>query len=305
MNELNQTHTHCFGKRPTWQRSYIAKLLHNRAVLGEYRPRSYRKETGDVIPDYYPRVIDDDVFYRVQAVLSGRKRVSGPRAGVRNLFSGLIFDSRDGSPMVVLNKGKGKYGGLRLVSGNSRDGSGPKYVSLPHDRFERAFLGHMSTLKPEDIMPNDNRQATLADALQAEEGRLADIDKKIAEVSKAMLTNNLDTLLTVARQLEEEKRELHGHIEHLKGELSHNVNTSLVDGQNIIELLEGTKGEELIGLRLRLREAIRGVVERIEINPEDKNGVVRYRGGTFRWFMFAGQYLAVGGPFSGTFAMPS
>lgn len=62
-------------KKPSvgWQTSSVAKIVQNRAVLGEYQPHSgthrarNRKPAGDPIPDYYPQIMDSDMFWRAQA----------------------------------------------------------------------------------------------------------------------------------------------------------------------------------------------------------------------------------------------
>lgn len=99
------------GKRVAkkWHASYIQKILHNPAAIGEFRPHLYeyrpdpsdpseriqvRRPTGEVFKDYYPAVIDLATFQRVQT--SNRQAARGAAGGkikqrVSNLFPGLIF----------------------------------------------------------------------------------------------------------------------------------------------------------------------------------------------------------------------
>ena len=58
-----------------WHRSYIAKIATNPAVVGIFVPhevqhgeggRKYRKPL-QAVPHYYPTVVEDDLFHRVQA----------------------------------------------------------------------------------------------------------------------------------------------------------------------------------------------------------------------------------------------
>ena len=88
------------GRADSWHRSYVLKILRNRAVLGEYQPhRGHgavgRQPIGKPIPDYYPAVIEAELFYRVQAALKSRRLMRG-RTGklVANLFTGLLHDAR-------------------------------------------------------------------------------------------------------------------------------------------------------------------------------------------------------------------
>ncbi len=87
-----------------WGISSLLFLLRSRSVIGEFQPhkgygsRKDRIPQGDPMPDYYPAVIDDKLFYKVQSGLNRRIRshVGKPGANVPNLFTGLIHDARDG-----------------------------------------------------------------------------------------------------------------------------------------------------------------------------------------------------------------
>lgn len=69
-----------------WHASAVAKILQNRAVLGEYQPGkgshksgNYRPD-GDPIPNYYPRIIDDETFWQAKAASQRRRTgAAGPR----------------------------------------------------------------------------------------------------------------------------------------------------------------------------------------------------------------------------------
>lgn len=54
--KFNKERIPTWGRRkdssPVWENSYIRKIVRNRAVLGEYNG----------IPDYFPRVIEDDLW---------------------------------------------------------------------------------------------------------------------------------------------------------------------------------------------------------------------------------------------------
>ena len=55
----------------SWQASFIGLLLSDRRVLGEhqcYADKSKVKPLGDVMLDYFPRIIDEATFNRVQTV---------------------------------------------------------------------------------------------------------------------------------------------------------------------------------------------------------------------------------------------
>ena len=78
-----------------WEHTGVSRLLRDRRVLGEWQP--YRvingnpSPDGDPVPEYFPRVIDDEQWLQVQAALSSRtgpKRIRGIHA---DIFAGLLY----------------------------------------------------------------------------------------------------------------------------------------------------------------------------------------------------------------------
>src|SRR5262249_28111224 len=75
-----------------WQPPQIQSMLRNRSVLGEYQPhvgtcakkgvKATRKPSGDPIKGYFPAVIEEATFYRVQHALDSRRKGGGPITGV-------------------------------------------------------------------------------------------------------------------------------------------------------------------------------------------------------------------------------
>jgi len=81
-----------FGASAMWYPSYIAKVINNRAVLGEYQPKQNKIPVGDPITDYYPAIISEDDFYKAQAIKKSKAPyiVSGRKGkNFTNLFTGM------------------------------------------------------------------------------------------------------------------------------------------------------------------------------------------------------------------------
>lgn len=100
-----------------WGRTRITRILADRQVTGEYQPMSRtdgeRVPAGGPWPDYYPRVIDQDLFERVSAMATTRQSPAGRKSRtVANLFSSLLR-CRCGSPMMfeLRRKAGAKYHG--------------------------------------------------------------------------------------------------------------------------------------------------------------------------------------------------
>ncbi|MBV8276104.1 MAG: recombinase family protein [Verrucomicrobia bacterium] len=98
------------GKRNNgkWIQSYIHKILNNRAALGEYQPRKASKLDGDARLNFFPAVIDHALFQRAQEALASRRtnKLYGRTGKISNLFTSLIFETSDNSPLYYVDKGR-------------------------------------------------------------------------------------------------------------------------------------------------------------------------------------------------------
>lgn len=94
-------------------------LLSNRKLIGEHSPQKIhydesgqlkRKDEGDSIPNYYPSVVDEKLFYQVQEVIKSRKPFAGRYSNQRyNVFRDLIFCKWCGGTIRYMNKGERDY----------------------------------------------------------------------------------------------------------------------------------------------------------------------------------------------------
>lgn len=101
----------------TWHTSTVGRLLHNRAVLGEYQPfrtehvkvkdqgdKKIRVTVGEPINGYYPTIIDETTFLRAQAKTGRSGRFPGRRdASLKNWLQG-ILKCNCGASFVRKNK---------------------------------------------------------------------------------------------------------------------------------------------------------------------------------------------------------
>lgn len=109
---LNRDAVATFGRAEGWHASYVQKILRNPAVIGELHPArkargSRREATGDVVPDYFPEVIDADLYRKAMRAMGERSRgFSGRGRRLVNLFSGLARCGSCGSRMTFRGKGR-------------------------------------------------------------------------------------------------------------------------------------------------------------------------------------------------------
>jgi hypothetical protein len=147
---LNETGVPTFGgignqrRAEQWNRSYVKKLLSNRAVIGVFTPQQRTKDKDgkrkrkplEAIEGYFPAVVDPEVFERV----SSRMKVTAARgrnacADPASIFAGLLKCARCGGTVIRVAKGSYVY----LVCSRAHRKNGCRYLAVPYKEVERAF----------------------------------------------------------------------------------------------------------------------------------------------------------------------
>jgi DNA invertase Pin-like site-specific DNA recombinase len=243
-----------------WENSYIRKILRSRAVLGEYKG----------IPGYFPRVIEDDLWNRAQKAMNRRFRERGKQGAVAaNLFSGMVFDSHDDSPMQINgHRAKNRPHYRYIVSSAAMRGKkGAKFASFLYDAFEAGILAHLSEIDPADFKLKSH---------QGKEKELADLLKEKAKVSNQIVrlqrkleeADDIDSLVDVIRNLESKRKKSTAKIEELKQALSTPESSSWRECKNLVQLLSSASPEETPELRQSLRYRIQELISRIIVQVE-------------------------------------
>ena len=179
---LNRAGVLPFGDSNGWHTSYVAKILGNRAVLGDFQPHvmksGKRMPVGEPNRNYYPAVIDEELFYRAQAAKSDRRNSGAGRKGAAfsNLFSGLATCAYCKSRMKLENKGSGAKGGKYLICDSALRKLGCQSIRWRYQDFETSFLAFVQELDLESIInasDDAQRRKRLDDELSALRGELA------------------------------------------------------------------------------------------------------------------------------------
>jgi DNA invertase Pin-like site-specific DNA recombinase len=141
-----------------WHVTFIQKLLANPAVIGEFhdhkreydhKTRKYtRSSTGEVIKNYYPRIIEPAVFKKVAAQLASRKgtNAKGKSFGktrarygrISNMFAGLSRCPLCEATMTSVNKGNGSK--VYLACSRAKLKAGCPYHAVRLSDVEDAFI---------------------------------------------------------------------------------------------------------------------------------------------------------------------
>lgn len=127
-----------------WNRSYVKKLLSNRAVVGTFTPQQRTKDKDgkrkrkplEAIEGYFPAVVDQEVFDRV----ASRMKVTAARgrnasADPASIFAGVLKCARCGGTVTRVAKGAYVY----LVCSRAHRKSGCRYLAVPYKEVESAF----------------------------------------------------------------------------------------------------------------------------------------------------------------------
>jgi DNA invertase Pin-like site-specific DNA recombinase len=267
-----------------WRKSYIEKILRTRAVLGEYQPHKKiegkRVPEGEVIQGYFPPIVDDELFNRVQAGIQNNREISGNAGGktgvVNNLFGYIARCGYCGAPMAHVNKGQPPKGGSYLVCDNARRGLGCKKLYIRYDRFEPLVLTYCKGLDPREILPGNEKiqseLSVLRNSLQAVEGELSQVDGNIIHLLDNLELGDLVKDRLKARQeqkaqLETQRKALTRQIAKIDS-IGKDAAKQLRDVQELIDIMTELEGQERIDLRLNLRNQLRRLIRQINVYPD-------------------------------------
>lgn len=281
--ELNQIEG-IWKPKNGWRKSYINKILRNRAVIGEFQPHvkqnGKRIPEGEPVKNYYPQIISEDMFYQVQDLIKRNTHYGGKNGTISNLFGHIAKCGYCGAPMRVLNKGTLPKGGTYLVCDNAMRGMGCYKYPIRYDEFENLILTYCKGLEPQDILANENQRSRLSylqSKLSSIDGELSQINSKIENLESwlektkyADVSKNIDERLNKCIQnkkdLGREREEAEIELEKVS-KAGEDTETKLASIRELFDFMAKKQGKELIDLRLGLRDAIRVLIEKIVVYP--------------------------------------
>jgi len=264
------------GLRP----SYIQKILQNRAVIGEYQPHKKvngkREPVGEPIPNYYPRVIDDNTFYAVQELFKKNKGRGGRTGKANNLFTHLGKCAYCGGSMTYVNKGKPPKGTSNLECYNGRMGLGCTPHRIHYDECEKVILENCKGLRADVVLPNPDEQSwrcqLLSKRIQGHIAELRDIEERInnlvTNISDEPNKEIASLLKNKIAELQEQAKETKAKKEIDERELK-NTKSSLQSftkwRKDLASLQKAINKDSNAELRMRLRVHLRELINKIEV----------------------------------------
>jgi DNA invertase Pin-like site-specific DNA recombinase len=212
-HDLNKREVAVFGKAERWHRSYIAKILRNRTVLGEFHPHLREAHNGkrkplDPISGYFPPVIGCETWSAVQARLATTQaRGRHANRGIPHLFVGLLRCALCGGGMT-------QFRSEEFVCARANSRAACKRLPVKVGDVQAAFLKQLPRILKEaprgpDTADLDDRAHDLAvavDAFQTDERELIQELLEAPLQCKAALRDRLAMLGTEKERLQDELR---------------------------------------------------------------------------------------------------
>jgi DNA invertase Pin-like site-specific DNA recombinase len=292
---LNKDGVPSFGKgrkkekSDGWHGGTVSKIIPNRAVTGWYQPHrleiveengvrtKVRVPVGEPIPDYFPRIIDEDLWLKAQHI--GATRLSqfrgtgwkpnarGPK-GVyySNIFTGFSRCAKCGAAYVIKPAGARQVSVLRCSK--ERRGMCDNTHREKYDRMERAvveFLGFYETEEQSPEIADLRRQIAEHLSRKADlERRIENLKDKIEEGEPvgdrvAVRQAELDTAILTIQDLQKRLGGL---------QVMAPSDERLETFKSFYECMQTVSESERYAFRAKVAQAIREVVERLVFHPD-------------------------------------
>jgi DNA invertase Pin-like site-specific DNA recombinase len=254
-----------------WIVSQITTTLKDRKVLGIFQPRSDRKPVGEPLVGYYPPIINQTLFDRVQVARVGRAKHHQGRQSHEtiNLFREIMFDAATGDSIgmfsFIVKRGP-KKGTKRvcLVSRGKLATSGIYEVSFRYDLIEEVFINLFEELNPADF----------SDAPRKDAAALADISASLTlagekiEITKTKMKTAKDAVTYSSYQdqlveLQAERNSIREEYDRVRIRLASPVVQLISDAATLFTLLKSSAEPD--ALRVKIRSRLRQLVDRIHV----------------------------------------
>jgi hypothetical protein len=215
-----------------------------------------RRPAGPAIKGYYPQVIDEDTFLRVQTRGSGPKGPLCDRGA--NLFQGLLKDG-DHPEFSMWYKNHGDKAGkwVYVISDYRRVHPEEQIFSWPYGALERLILNYLVDMDWTALTAGrDAETQKLKKELEIAEARATDLGRQLKKlVELAKLTGDVEEVAGEVRDVRSRRDALRAQAGDLRHQLAAKQDFSAEDASALIRGLASDTAK--LDSRKRLREAIR------------------------------------------------
>ncbi|WP_079606598.1 recombinase family protein [Bradyrhizobium erythrophlei] len=276
-SRLNKTKVPTFGGPNGWHQTYVAKILANRAVLGELQPHvrveGKRVAEGESVPGYYPAVVDEELFYQAQFATSQRRGSGAGRKGTAftNLFSGIAKCAYCRSPILYENKGVGAKGGKYLVCDGAKRQRGCPSARWRYQDFEASFLAFVEELDIEGVInatSHSEKRNSLERDIAALRGELLSVNG-LMEKTYAVLNQGgpVEFVTGKLNELEQRRTELTKGLgaksleqQELLGRESR-YHRGKEEIRQLVDMLQSPSSEDLFKIRAKVASQLKALID--------------------------------------------
>jgi DNA invertase Pin-like site-specific DNA recombinase len=254
-----------WGSGEWWNRNYVRRILRGRAVLGEFQPqirlnKSHREPAGPPRLNYYPPIVDVDVWHRANQSMQPC-RGGGEPDSAANLLVKIVFNGPSGAPMrfrAHRNDGRPTLSSSAVERGDSPD-------TWNYDIVEQAILTHLDQLDWNAIL-EEPEDGEIVQARRRIEAEIGDVQLKLRRAMEFVTKHNISshTLANEISKLEHQERDLQSDLASIrdKGGEFEEVTRQMTDARN--EFLRLARSGDLRARRL-LRNELRVLITRIDL----------------------------------------
>lgn len=211
--KLNSLNIPTFTSRNNWSTTTINNYLRMSSVIGHFQAhnvsmidgkKTYTK-TGNLLKDYYPAIVSEDLFYRVQA--SFKKSTHGRKGNFTNLFRGLIICDKCNGTMSwasspILTGGHHTYLRCRNFSIHRTCDK----ESVKYEPFEKHII---ETLKHIDLSIYIQGNVDYRLEIQTKNNVVKNLEKQLTNYQLAIGESSPDAISGLIAQLEKVQGQIH------------------------------------------------------------------------------------------------
>ena len=254
------------SKRAIWNTRFIHRLLKDKAVLGWH--------TASQTAGVFPAIVSEQVFYAAASKLENRKKLTVREAHAdSNMFTGLLRCAQCGHTLVRHStRANGSCYTYLLCSGHLRGLSKCSAKGVVYDQFEASIL---SLLTEADLMRSALSGSKHNSELDSINGQLAEVEKQASKILGLIDGEDAPPkrLMEKLQRLEAQERSLRDQAEIEKAKAA-------IPAELAYERLNTELAGQMSDPRVRaqVRESLRDIVDRIDIDRVQNSYSVRLKG---------------------------
>lgn len=272
-----------FGKADNFQPSQVWRMLRNPAVIGTWELGERRNGkmvlTGETREHYYPAVISENDYYRVQDKLNINSFTPGRKdPSYKNLLQGFIRCGHCGSVMTrkIASAAKNERHEVATYTCGSRSAGKSKCPTIAAHRLEPVLLPFLYSMAPNQLMATDQAVA-IESAINDAKAALAAVERKLDKLSNSLedmlgIDEDLPTSIIAAmRKLDNQKIERVAELNALKAKragLSDNDLNEKFNDNDILKMIT-LNSIESAAIRYTEHSKLKAIYEAVFVWAED------------------------------------